>query len=555
MDAKKVIVIGFFCITGLIIGWSTYQRAKVWWTASEREIVAEAEYHTTYWQHKTATIERNDNAIFYLSVGSIVSLVSAIVLGILAITTGKHRELVRRASVFFAKIGRSEVPVLYNDLSKLGPVYAGLVAAEQMHETAAGQTDSLLYLKQFADIAKTMSQGRMIQTVPEIDGMVTDRQSVCVPTFADLLQADAIAPGKPLILGFHQGQPEHRDIKNLKSVAVAGWQGSGKTSSAAYIIGSSVLAYNAEAFVIDPHKNHDEGLYTLIQPLESVGVTVINPFDTPALIHTLNTRLDRRLRGDESSNRPILFVIDELARLAKQDCFDELVILLERCTEETRKANIVFLGISTKWTARHFKGRADIRGCMNSALVHKCKPSQAELLLEDSQEKKLVEHLERPGDAILLTDYAATKAVSIPFCTRQDMETVAEMISRHTHPIDITTQNTNMKAKGIIYEMPEEKLIAPDSSVAPYGDSEPAHRLTPKMITTGTLSQREIARRTHIPQSRISFFSRENDKALSDDEKDLIYDLLFPESENSGETEEPKSVNQLLKLVGNQVIQ
>ena len=64
------------------------------------------------------------------------------------------------------------------------------------------------------------------------------------------------------------------------------------------------------------------------------------------------------------------FVIDELARIAKLDIFDEILGFIERCTEETRKANITFFGGSPKWTARHFKGRADIRGCMNSMLKY-----------------------------------------------------------------------------------------------------------------------------------------------------------------------------------------
>ena len=99
----------------------------------------------------------------------------------------------------------------------------------------------------------------------------------------------------------------------------------------------------------------------------------------------------RRLAGEEPSEPGILLVIDQMARLAKMECFETLMTFLERCTEETRKANMTFIGGSTKWNARHFKGRADIRGCMNSALVHRCKPSQADLLLEDSRDRKLMQ--------------------------------------------------------------------------------------------------------------------------------------------------------------------
>ncbi len=133
--------------------------------------------------------------------------------------------------------------------------------------------------------------------------------------------------------------------------------------------------------------------------------------------------------GKEPSTPGILLVIDELARLAKIECFDELVIFLERCTEETRKANMTFIGGSHKWAARHFKGRADIRGCMNSMLINKTKPSQADLLLEDSHDKNLVKQIQHPGEAILVTDFDTPILVSMPLCTRDDMNTVVDIVN------------------------------------------------------------------------------------------------------------------------------
>ena len=113
------------------------------------------------------------------------------------------------------------------------------------------------------------------------------------------------------------------------------------------------------------------------------------------------------------------------------DCFDVLIAFLERCTEEIRKANMTFIGGSTKWNVRHFKGRADIRGCMNSALVHQCKPSQADLLLENTRDRKLMQALTGVGQAVLLTDNAPTRLVQIPRCTRQDMQRIANIVGRH----------------------------------------------------------------------------------------------------------------------------
>ncbi len=63
-------------------------------------------------------------------------------------------------------------------------------------------------------------------------------------------------------------------------------------------------------------------------------------------------------------------------------------------------------------------------------LIHKTKPSQADLLLEDPHDKQLVKQLQRPGEAILVTDYAPPILISIPLCTRSDMHTVAALVKK-----------------------------------------------------------------------------------------------------------------------------
>jgi hypothetical protein len=168
--------------------------------------------------------------------------------------------------------------------------------------------------------------------------------------------------------------------------------------------------------------------------------------------------------------------------MAKTEYFDDLLQLLERCTEETRKANITFLGGSPKWTARHFKGRADIRGCMNTMLVHKTKPSQADLLLEDSQDKKLVKQLHNPGEAVL-ADINGTKLTKIPFCTRQDMEVVAHKISQQP-PIEIQSKPVDAKSP--------EQFPAQDAQDVPQQEQK-----EPVRHDTDAVSESESVTHTH----------------------------------------------------------
>ncbi|MCP5023879.1 MAG: ATP-binding protein, partial [bacterium] len=230
------------------------------------------------------------------------------------------------------------------------------------------------------------------------------------PPFATLLREGQIAAGNPLIFGFSNGQPQYRHPQEIKSMAVAGWQGSGKTLTSGYIVACLLLQYpTSEVYIIDPHHKHAESLTTLVKPLAvTPRLHLINPFDTPAILRTLNTTLDDRLENRQPSEPPLFLIIDELARLGKSlsDAdFNAFIAFLERCTEETRKANLCFWGISQKWSARNFKNRKDIRECMPSLLIHKTKQGQAELLLEGRAEKKLVQRLSHPGEALLATSH------------------------------------------------------------------------------------------------------------------------------------------------------
>ena len=382
---------------------------------------------------------------FYGAVG----VLSIIGISFIILSGGYARAKIREASVCMARIGKhSEIPVHYHDLQNFYPIAVNLSLAEIQASVSTSHDNAYRISRQMIeDISNyTRAIAGKRGMLFSGDGQSEPLQTALaagstVPTFAELLQQERIGPDKPLIMGFSQGQPQYRVPKDMKSLAVAGWQGSGKTLSMAYIVAASVLAYRMQVYVIDPHKNHHESLYALLQPLESSGyVSVVNPFDTPRLLKTLHACLDRRLNGQEACTPGILLVIDELARLAKMECFNLLLAFLERCTEETRKANITFIGGSHKWTARHFNGRADIRRCMNSMLIHKTKPSQANLLIEDSAGKNLVKHIRKPGDAILATDYDEPQLISVPLCTREDMKNVAKLLNtskKTTDPKDM----------------------------------------------------------------------------------------------------------------------
>jgi hypothetical protein len=161
-----------------------------------------------------------------------------------------------------------------------------------------------------------------------------------------------------------------------------------------------------------------------------------------------------------------------------------------------------------------------------------------------------------------VTDYAGTKPVSMPFCTRRDMETVAEMIRDHPQPITISSQNASCEAREGKSEgdcaTNQQSLSLPEKQTDPVKSS---HRLTPEILQAqltpeGTWGQREIERQTGVNQSKISKLKNGNLEIMSDAEKDLIWNLLF--GAQSPQKDEPKSENQdnvVLALAENQIIQ
>ncbi|MCP4367107.1 MAG: ATP-binding protein [Deltaproteobacteria bacterium] len=486
-----------------------------------------------------------------------VTLLATVSGSFLILTICYSRAVTKAKSVFFAHIGKhSDIPIHYKDLQSFYPIAVNLSLAEIEASISTQEREGFQLSRQLVEDVTAYTRalvGRrgLIQLENQTKSAVpslpefSEKMSL-TPSLADLLRSNKLTPGAPLILGYNQGtgKPEYRTLKAVKTMAVAGWQGSGKTMSTAYFIAASLLCDGVKVFVVDPHQNHDEGLYHLIQPLESTGfLQVINPFYVKQLIAQLNQTLDRRLSGQESSEQGILLVIDELAGLAKLEVFSELITFLERCTEETRKANITFAGCSQKWTARHFKGRADIRGCMNSMLIHKTKPSQADLLLEDTQEKHLVKQLEQPGDAILCSDYGQATVVRMPFCEREDMVKVSKMI-QHSQPV-IDLSFDSVQVKSVSNQVESVKSL-------------PEHQLTPEFfnaqISSGEWSQRRIEKATKaqgkkIPQTRISLFSQGHADKLTREEKDVIYQLLTTEESK------PESLNHIVLPPQNQMIQ
>jgi hypothetical protein len=219
---------------------------------------------------------------------------------------------------------------------------------------------------------------------------------------------------------------------------------------------------------------------------------------------------------------------------------------------------------------------------MNALLIHKTKPSQAELLLEDAHDKNLVKHLQRPGDAVLATDYDAPVVVSMPLCTRRDVETVADLLrtrkdsafqeklSSVEEPVASSELEEERLEKGIDCPSAASSGRSDSSLIQPsYSSDRPEiiplarHRKPSQLFAQGkwdptqisfemlqdqlqycksqdpTLTQAEIARRVGVSQGYLSRILN-GQSPLNDKLKQKLYAVLF-ESEAATKTSRSRS--------------
>lgn len=434
--------------------------------------------------------------------------------------------------------------IRHKDLPKMIHIANGIMAARQL--AAAGNSENMQRSMELNRLlfqaAKAGLTGKNILPEPAMKDVTPIPAHI--PSFSELLHSGQIVPGNPLILGFDEaGQPQPRTLREIKAMSVAGWQGSGKTLSTAYLISCILAQYpHAQAYIIDPHKNHDEGLGNLLRPLEKTGrLVIINELDTISLIQELNKHMDRRLRGEEDCVDPILLVIDELSALGKLPIFKKPILpYIERCTEESRKANMAFIGCSPKWNAKHFGNKADIRQSIPSLLLHKCKSSQADFLIE-GKEKKLVKKLTGPGQAVLSTSHDNDPSiVQMPLITRDNIRELSELLVSNGPAISVASNvPVNLIDSGNGQHQTVIQLEnQPDSGVM----------LLPgtlkEIIDTTGWSQRKIAEQTGVPQTRISKYVNGDRTKLSHSEQQMIHDLVIQGlSKSDGITQKVKNVN------------
>ena len=443
---KRAVITGFLLAVVLLTGaalWSQYQRAD---SAATVKAAVEAgitddvqtlerlklERQQEHERLEIAKIKDRQQAIPFnrrLTQSVSIGVATSAVLSLL-ILAGAYR---RKILTHVLKIGVNEIPVKDKDLSRLAPEVSTSLALAQTIEAQAPQKAVELYLA-LADVNTKQLKalaGRIPQIPRELrmqDTLRLNAAPVSVPSFADLLTSRQIGPRTDLVFGVQDsGELARGTWQDLYSSAIAGQSGNGKSSTARSLILQSLLSGEIAAFYLcDPHRRKPEGLVNSLGPLVDLPNVIYNvsDFDLAHPVQAFSARMDARIAGHESCDRPIVLVIDELLTVINIVPGADAVV--KRIGTQGRGFGCYGLFLAQSWVGSEVGGTST-RDNLTSLLVHRMKKKQANTLLQNPDWSKVASGL-KPGEVVFEPTTADPQKLSIPLCTPADARTVYDML-------------------------------------------------------------------------------------------------------------------------------
>jgi len=443
--ARTPILIGFFLTVIIVTIFNVILSTFKIMTTPQRPkalIDAETSLQIQRYALKEKYLERNDA----IRIAAVSGVLASICASALIIAAGIHREHVRRASVFMAKIGQfSEFPVHIRQIQsgELAPQLATLTAAEQLERMNAGQEKIVRALESIIETGTAQMRVIASQARAALPPAPDARDSepvnyIAPPSFAQLLLQQEIATGKQMILAFINGIAKRGSFLDIYSSAVAGESGSGKTGTLLFLIACGLISEYIRFIVIDPHYPHPKSLGAKTRILWEKGLMSLASTDEEILkaLREVEITIFERIRQIDLSTHPVVLVIDEVAFLAKSPTVGKAITnTMERVSTEGRKCDVYMLASSQTWLAARTGGSSVVRDTLTSAYVHRIKPKQANLLLQDKDEAEMVrQHVKRAGDVLLCSVHDDPVIGQMPYTTEEDIKLVANMVN---YPVNL----------------------------------------------------------------------------------------------------------------------
>lgn len=421
------VLVGFFLSVSALLVWRVVaptpkpdERVREQFTQLEVERLELKRQH----------LRRNADVLFYGSIG----IVAVFGLSGMIVTSGMHRAQVKKAQVHTYKIGESVIQIHERDLKLAAPIAMGLINAEQLRQTNAGHAKAFELYCTMADVQnrqiKALMHGHTLKALPESEHLPA-LAPVQIPTFRELVQRGELARGKPMILGYINGIPRRGSFLDIYSAAVAGESGSGKTSTLLFLLFSGLIAQPLIVEGLDPHYPHPKSLAFKTKALWERGVIRMATFYDQMVeaLKRIEATIDNRLAQRDTSTTPVVLLIDELAFLMTSTLQEQLAYTMRRVSMEGRKCEVYMLASSQTWLASATGKDSIVRDTLTSAYVHKIKPKQANLLLQDKEEtEKVKRYCRKAGDVLLCSVQSESEIARMPLTTEDDLNLVIDLV-------------------------------------------------------------------------------------------------------------------------------
>jgi ABC-type oligopeptide transport system ATPase subunit len=228
-------------------------------------------------------------------------------------------------------------------------------------------------------------------------------------------------------------KPVYLDFGSYSVCALAGISGSGKTSTARFILAQ--LALDGYGLVIcDPHGSLPrETLTAASKALDKVLMkpVAITKQEILESIFYVESIFLSRINGEDDTSLKVALIIDEVTNFFLSCTQEEIIRCANfflRLANESRKIDIRVFLLSQNWKA-DYVGSASVRSSINAILFHRISEQEVKLFVPSApaQLRKTIASLKQ-GHVIIKSLEHEFVEVAVPFVSLEDLETIRSQI-------------------------------------------------------------------------------------------------------------------------------
>ena len=266
-----------------------------------------------------------------------------------------------------------------------------------------------------------------------------------LPELQQLANEDQSKPAskKRIHLGFTANGPRILQFEDVRSIAVSGVQGFGKTVTLAFLVLQCVL-HGFKIVLCDPHANNVEGLANKVRGIGSAIVRSAAGTELLSVFEMVWNELIRRKSSDCSKDAPWLIVLDELPAMIRENRgtngFEIIDKTLTAVNDEGRKYGMFLAAGSQRWKQTTV-GKTDLRQSFPTQICHRNAVPEVALFMSCTNKEAIDGSRLPKGQAFVNDSVEFMTRTQFPFTTEQDSYTVGQICG--LTPLEALTTETH----------------------------------------------------------------------------------------------------------------